>query len=166
MKQKAFNLGIILSLVIGSVVAFGLYLERYLNNNTQLMQQIKDLLKETGVLENRYVAFFDILLVLCVLVFWVLEFILYKIVFLCAKVKVEDLHLLMGIGAGLILSILTSYALVGHIHIVLLTLISNFVEIVVIFFSLYDRIKGRIRMCAAVRAVFLVANLLICVYKM
>ena len=166
MRQKLFNLGIILSFVIGSMVAFGFYLERYLNYNTELMQQIKNLLKDAGVLENRYIVFFGILLVLCTLVFWVLEFILYKIVFRCAKVKVEDVHMLMGIGAGMILSFLTGYVLVGHLHIVLLTLISNLVEILVIFFSLYDKIRGRIKMCGVVRGAFLVINLLISVYKL
>ena len=160
MKNKWFYMGIILSIFVGSMVAIGLYLERYLNCYTEQMQQITDGLRAAAGFENRQGIFLGILLLLCTLIFWIAGFIEYKIVFLCARVKVNGLCLLIALGAGLTLSYLVSYFLIGKVSIVPVTLLSNLVEITVIFASLWDEIKERMRTCMIVRGIFLVISIL------
>lgn len=160
MKNKLFYMGIILSIFVGSMAALGLYLERYLNCHPERMQQITDGLREAAVFENRQGIFLGIILLICTFIFWIVGFIAYKIVFLCARVKVNERRLLIALGAGLTLSYLVSYLLIGKVSVVLVTLLSNFVEITVIFAGLLDEIKERVRTCIIVRGIFLVISIL------
>lgn len=163
-NKKLFYVGIILSTFIGSIMAFGLYLEKYLRYHTEIRQQILNGLKMAGVLENRYGVFLSIILLIGMFLFWTVCFIVYKVIFLCARVKVKDIRLLIGLGAGLTLSYLVSYVLVGNVPVVVVTLLSNLAEIVVIFAGLFDDIKGRMKMCVMVRGAILVVSLWSSVY--
>lgn len=160
MKNKLFYMGIILSIFVGSMVALGLCLERYLNCHPERMQQITDGLREAAVFENRQGIFPGIILLICTFIFWIVGVIAYKIVFLCARVKVNEHHLLIALGAGLTLSCLVSYLLIGKVSVVLVMLLSNFVEIAVIFASLFDEIRERMKACIIVRGILLIISIL------
>lgn len=159
MEEKKAHWFIAISCFFSSAAAFSLYLQKYLNIKNEVRNQIESMLQEIGVIEENYIVIMSVILVVGTLLFLCMEFVVYKIMFQCTKVHIEDLRLVSAIGCGLTLSFLTAYVLTGRASDILVTFLSNMIEIVVIFGGLYDQMKRKIFLCMGIRGVLLLVNM-------
>lgn len=159
MKEKNTYWIIAVSCFFSSIAAFSLYLQKYMNSKIEVRNQIESMLQEIGVIEENYAVAMGVVLVVGTLLFLCLEFVTYKIMFQCTKVHTEDLRLLSAIGCGLTLAFLAAYILTGRVSDILVTFLSNMIEIVVIFGCLYGQMKRKIFLCMGIRGVLLLVNM-------
>lgn len=147
-----------ISMLVGSFGAFFMYINKNIKSKSELRSQINELLSEMYISEDKHMVAMVIICCMYMTLLWILGFIIYKIVFKIAGVKVKDTELLIALGSGYILSFLTGYYLTGRVNDILLTLIVNTIEMSVVYIGLFDKIKEKIGICILIRGIVLVLN--------
>lgn len=158
LEAYVINLTIALSLIIGSVGSFWMYTNKYIKSNKEVLDEINRLLSDIHVVQDKLSLVLFLVSTLGVLTLWVIGFVLYKVIFKVAKVNVNDIELLIALGSGYIISFLFGYFFVEQIHPTILTMGLNIIEMLVVLYGLFDKIKTGIVRCTLIRTVILIIN--------
>lgn len=161
MKNILFKIFIGLSVFIGTVVTFVLYLNRRLIISEELNNKIIMLMEEISVESDKQWLFLVVLSIIYCLIFFILGFVVYKIIFKLSGIKVPDGRLILTIGTAYMISYLVGYFVAGSINDILLTLLTNLVEVCIVFAVLFDYIQKKLLRCGLLRGLLLLGNIAI-----
>ena len=111
MKQIFLKLFVAISVFLGTLASFWMYFDRYLKIRPAKNSTINSLLNEIATaVENQSSLLFLLAAIYCAM-FWLLGFIIYKIIFGITRVRVPEAKLLLALGTSYIISYLTGYFL-------------------------------------------------------
>lgn len=158
-KDKLGNLGIVISMIVGYLVAFFMYLNCYLDKNTSIHNQIKGLLSDMSIAPERETAFLVLLSGICSIVIFIVAVVIYKIIFRITKVNVDEKKLLFAIALAYIFDFFVCYfALHYFSNMILILLLGNIIEMIVVFCLCFDKVKINLFKAIALRILLLVGN--------
>jgi hypothetical protein len=140
-----------ISLIVGSFGGFWLYIRNSLKVDELGLNRIEELMNEMSVLPEQRSLYLFIASSIIMLIFWVLGFIMYKIMVRLAKIEVKDVELLIAMGSAYTLSFLVGSYIVDKVPLIPVIIITSFIEICVVYIGLFDKIKNKLGTCILFR---------------
>ncbi len=160
MKEKTTNLMAIVISFAAACFTFFMYLSKYLLKNKQISDQIEQLMMKLNIVEGRASFFLYILFFFCLIFFLILGFIIYKIIFKIAKVKINEIKLLLAVEMAYAVSFFIAYISIGYLPYILTVLLSNLVEMGVVVFMCIDEARPKLTKVILCRSILIVLSLL------
>jgi hypothetical protein len=144
---------------LATCVSYYMYMDKYLKNNVNIMNSINELLSKASISTEKISYFLIGILTMCLLIFLVIGFVIYRIIFkeVC-KCDVEDSKLFLSVMTAYALSFLIGYFLIGLIPLVIITVLCNLIEMVAVILFCYENIKGKVVLASLIRGVLIILN--------
>ncbi|MCF0130281.1 MAG: hypothetical protein HUJ71_01075 [Pseudobutyrivibrio sp.] len=134
---------------------FGKTINADANKYNMIISALDSALFKNVTLFIYIIAFFTLLIIM------VVGFVIYKIIFSVLDCRIDDRKLLMTMMLANAASYLIGYLLIGIIPNIGYTLISNVLEIIIVFGVNYKEIKERLVPALAIKGGILIVSLLI-----
>lgn len=158
-KNKLGNVGIVFSIVMGYLVAFYMYFNRYLEKNTEVNKQIKGLLSDMSIVPEKETAFLLLLAGVCSLVIYIVAVVIYKFIFRIAKVEVPEKKMLFAVALAYMFDFFACYFALGYFtNMLLIVLMGNILEIAIVFILSFEKVQISMFKAVVIRTLLLAGN--------
>ena len=160
-SNGAITFFIIVTSIVMTLVSYSRYVKKYLNVNEKINNQIFGLIDKMYVSSGKEKEILLVFTVISGLIMILLGFVVYKVIFKITENRISDFEIFIAISVAYVLSFFVSAFLLGRINNVVVMLISNIVEMAIVFGLLSGKMKSKQFLCIVLRCIVMATNFLL-----